>query len=76
MLENLIVAVIVAAAAWYAASKYLPATLRARLFGKKKASAGCGSGCSSCGSCEDAPATPRIDASGPPSQRVIQLHLK
>ncbi|NHZ82403.1 FeoB-associated Cys-rich membrane protein [Massilia sp. CCM 8695] len=76
MLENLIVALIVAVAAWYAASKYLPATLRAKLFGKKKASAGCGSGCSSCGTCEDGPAAPRIDASGPSSRRVIQLHLK
>ncbi|CUI05817.1 hypothetical protein LXA47_26735 [Massilia sp. P8910] len=75
MLENLIVALIVAAAAWYAASKYLPATLRAKLFGQKKAAAGCGSGCSSCGTCEDAPA-PRIDAGAPPSRRVIQLHLK
>ncbi|HEX8615820.1 MAG TPA: hypothetical protein VF800_31450 [Telluria sp.] len=75
MLEYLVVALIVGVAAWYAASKYLPAALRAKLFGKKKASSGCGSGCSSCGTCEDGPA-PRPDANAPPSQRVIQLHLK
>lgn len=71
MLDYLVVALIVGVAAWYAASKYLPTSLRNKLFGKKKASSGCGSGCSSCGSCEDAPAPPR-DA----KQRVIELHLK
>ena len=51
MIENLIVALIVGACAWYAARKYLPATW----IGRKKA-AGCGSGCDTCGSCESAPA--------------------
>ncbi|WP_198420800.1 hypothetical protein [Massilia atriviolacea] len=72
MLEYLVVALIVGVAAWYAASKYLPKSLRDRLFGKKKASSGCGSGCSSCGTCEDGPAAP-LDAGGP---RVIPLHRK
>lgn len=72
MLEYLVVALIVAVAAWYAASRYLPAGLRKKLFGKKKASGGCGSGCSSCGTCEDAPAA----ANAPGAPRVISLHRK
>ncbi|NHZ65002.1 hypothetical protein [Massilia genomosp. 1] len=78
MLDYLIVGLIVAVAAWYAASKYLPNRLRNKLFGKKTASGGCGcgSGCGSCGTCEDGPAAPRTNADAPPSQRVIQLHLK
>lgn len=72
MLEYLVVALIVAVAAWYAASRYLPKSLRAKLFGKKKAAGGCGSGCSSCGTCDDAPAPP----SAPGAPRVIPLHRK
>lgn len=71
MLENLIVAVIVGASAWYAASKYLPAPWRKRLGG---GNAGCGSGCDSCNSCADgAPATD--GASGPAGRRVIPIHV-
>jgi hypothetical protein len=56
MLENLIVGLIVAVAAWYAAKRLLPASLRARLFGKRAADKGdCDSGCGSCGGCEPAP---------------------
>ncbi|MES2322452.1 MAG: FeoB-associated Cys-rich membrane protein [Pseudomonadota bacterium] len=47
MIENLIVALIVGAAAWYAFGKYL----------KPKAKSGCGSGCGSCNACET-PAQP------------------
>ncbi|UUZ46786.1 FeoB-associated Cys-rich membrane protein [Massilia sp. B-10] len=58
MIENLIVALIVAASAWYTAKKYVF---------KPKKSSGCGSGCSNCDSCESA-------AAAPPGQRVIKLH--
>jgi len=52
MLENVIVALIVGGAAWYAGRRYLPA----KWIGRKKA-AGCGSGCDTCGSCDSTPAT-------------------
>jgi len=59
MLEYVIVGLIVAAATLYVLKKYLPQTLRARLFGKAPVQdAGCGSGCGSCGSRCDTPATP------------------
>ncbi len=58
MIENLIVALIVGASAWYTARKYL--------FKPKKAT-GCGSGCSSCDTCASAPPAP------PGGQRVIML---
>jgi hypothetical protein len=58
MLENLIVALIVALAALYAGGKYLPLPWR------KKAS-GCGSGCDTCGSCDEPKKT---------DPRVIKLH--
>ena len=48
MIENLIVALIVGAAAWYAFGKYL----------KPKAKVGCGSGCDSCNACETPVETP------------------
>src|SRR5687768_17177827 len=56
MLENVVVGLIVVAAAWYAARRLLPAPLRSRLFGKAGAGKGdCDSGCGSCGGCEAAP---------------------
>jgi hypothetical protein len=58
MIENLIVALIVGASAWYTAKKYVV---------KPKKSSGCGSGCSNCGSCDSAPPAP-------PGHRVIKLH--
>jgi hypothetical protein len=67
MVENLIVVLIVGAAAWYAGLKYLPA----KWIGRKKA-AGCGSGCDTCGSGCDTPA-PAPDAS---KYRVIKLHAR
>ncbi len=64
MVQNLIVAVIGGAAAWYAAAKYLPA----KWIGKNKAS-GCGSGCDTCNACE----TPEP---APTKYPVIKLHQK
>ncbi len=52
MIENLIVALIVGASAWYAGRKYLPA----KLVGSKDE--GCASGCGSCKSGCDTPAEP------------------
>ena len=64
MLQNLIVALIVGGAAWYAGVKYLPATW----IGRKK-SAGCASGCDTCNACD----TPAPVATEYP---VIKLHQK
>jgi hypothetical protein len=63
MIENLIVALIVAASAWYAGRKYLPARLRG------KPDDGCGSGCGSCKSGCDTPAEP----AQAPARRVIPI---
>jgi len=57
MLEYLIVGLIVGASAWYTVRKYVF---------KPKKSAGCGSGCSDCGSCDTPTAAP--------NERVIKLH--
>ncbi len=54
MIENLIVALIVGASAWYAGRKYLPA----KLVGKAQADTGCASGCGTCKSGCDTPAEP------------------
>ena len=73
MLEYLLVALIVAAAAFYVLRKYLPKSLRARLFGKGAVKDdGCGSGCGSCGSGCDSPAAP----SDPAKNRVIRIHSR
>lgn len=49
MFELLIVGLIVAAAAAWVLRKYLPKSLRTRLFGKAAAKeSGCGAGCDSC----------------------------
>jgi hypothetical protein len=79
-MQELAVALIVAVAAIYIGMKYMPAALRRRLslrlaahprvarwFGQ---SAGCGSGCDTCGSCDTTPAP------GPagPAARVIRIH--
>jgi len=85
MWQNLIVAVIVAAAVLHFSTKYTPKAWRKRIalalarHGKagKKAAAfyapaagGCGDGCSSCGSCED-DAPPAKD-----DPRIIKLHVQ
>jgi hypothetical protein len=60
MIENLIVALIVSAAAWYAFGKYLK---------PKAKSCGSGGGCSSCNACEaQAPADET-------ARRVIPIHV-
>ena len=64
MVQELIVALIVGAAAWYTGTKYLPA----KWIGRKKAS-GCGSGCDTCNACETAPPTAT-------KYPVIKLHQK
>ena len=64
MLQNLIVALIVGGAAWYAGARYLPASW----IGRKKA-AGCGSGCDTCNGCD----TPVAVENKYP---VIKLHQK
>ncbi|MFL6659316.1 MAG: FeoB-associated Cys-rich membrane protein [Massilia sp.] len=66
MVQNLIVVVIVAASAWYAAGRYLPASWRGRKAAAK--AAGCGSGCDTCNACAE-PAPP-----SPTAQRVIKIH--
>jgi hypothetical protein len=64
MIENLVVALIVAGSAWYAAGRYLPAKWRGQ---KAKPKAGCGSGCDACKAC----AAPVPEPTG---RRVIMLH--
>lgn len=70
MLEYLIVGLIVLAATIYTLKKYLPRSLRERLFGKT-ADTGCDSGCANCASGCDTPA-----ASAAGEQRVIKLHSR
>lgn len=71
MLEYLVVGLIVAAATFYVLRKYLPKSLRARLFGKAAVkNDGCGSGCGSCGTGCDSPAAP----GDPARESVIKIH--
>ena len=85
MIQYLIVGLIVACAALYAAAKYLPKSWRERLVHKLSGGTGrgrivkwlgtdssCGSGCDSCGTCETAP-LPDTDAQG---RKVIQVHVQ
>jgi len=85
MVQYLIVAIIVAAAACWAAAKYLPMTWRQRLVhrlsrgtGKGRlaewvggAGSGCGSGCDTCGTCETEP-----PAQTEQGRKVIKLHVQ
>lgn len=92
MWQQIIVLLIVAAAVLHFCTKYLPAAMRkqivdflarrgfdqnkvAKLFNTK---AGCGDGCSTCGSCDDdkAPAASTSDSSTAPLKRVIKLHVQ
>lgn len=88
MWQEIVVGIVVAAAALHAARKYLPAAWRQhlvftltraglqqeRLARFFKTESSCGSGCGSCGSCGDsAPAAPPAD--GGPARRVIKLHI-
>jgi hypothetical protein len=85
MIQTLIVGLIVAAAALYAAARYLPRTWRERLVHKLSGGTGkgrivqwlgtdssCGSGCDTCGTCETTP-LPEQDAKG---RKVIQVHVR
>lgn len=64
MMEDLIVMLIVGAAAWHAGARYLPAKWRGR---KARAKAGCASGCDTCSGC----AAP---VAAPTGRRVITIH--
>lgn len=88
--QQLIVAVIVAAAALHFCTKYLPAAWRRHIVyflvkrgfdeGKTaklfKTTPSCGDGCGSCGSCASTPAAAPGDtsATATPLKRVIKLH--
>jgi hypothetical protein len=85
MIENLVVAVIVALAFAYACSRYLPASWRERLvFALARrgydqprmarwlhTTSSCASGCDTCKSCAD-PAPP----AEPAQRRVIKVHTR
>jgi hypothetical protein len=85
MIQTLIVGLIVAAAALYAAVKYLPRAWRERLVYRLSGGTGkgrivqwlgtdssCGSGCDTCGTCETPP-LPEQDEKG---RKVIQVHVQ
>jgi len=89
--QQVIVAVIVAAAALHFCTKYLPAAWRKQIvyfltrrgYDQNKVAAlfntksSCGDGCSSCGSCETTPAAAVESAdSSQPLKRVIKLHVQ
>jgi len=84
MWQELIVGVIVAAAALYAGAKYLPAAWRralvhrlskggrqSRLVKWLDTSASCGSGCNSCNTCEPAEPAPQAERG---NGKVIKIH--
>lgn len=91
MWQQVIVAVIVAAAALHFVTKYLPAAWRRQmvhLLARRgwdqnklarlfRTQSSCGDGCSSCGSCD---ATPAASSDAPPPsaplKRVIRLHVQ
>jgi hypothetical protein len=86
MIENLIVALIVAVAALSVAAKYVPASWRRQALyqldrrGLAPApvvrwlgtKSSCGSGCDSCKACAD----PADSAPAPGARRVIKLHVR
>ena len=88
MWQEIIVGIIVAAAALHAARKYLPAAWRQQIvyalsrrglpqeklarFFKTESS--CSSGCGSCGGCGDSPAPPEPPSNGGPAHRVIRIY--
>jgi hypothetical protein len=86
MLQHLIVAVIVAAAALYGAAKFLPLAWRQRIVHTLSRGTGqgrwvrwfgldasCGSGCDTCGSCEPEAPLPERDGKG---RKIIKLHVQ
>ena len=89
--QQVIVGVIVAAAALHFCTKYLPAAWRKQIvyfltrrgYDQNKVAAlfntksSCGDGCASCGSCETPPAAPADGAdTSQPLKRVIKLHVQ
>jgi hypothetical protein len=90
MWQELIVALIVAAALVHFSTKYLPLAWRRRIvytlgkrgfnearlarFFKTSGGGGCGGGCSDCG--PSSPKTSCDTKSSPPNQRVIKLHVQ
>ncbi len=89
--QQVIVGVIVAAAALHFCTKYLPAAWRRQIvyfltrrgYDQNKVAAlfntqsSCGDGCSSCRSCATTPAAPAEGAdSAKPLKRVIKLHVQ
>lgn len=90
MWQQIIVGIIVAAAALHASRKYLPAAWRQqivfvlsrrglsqdRLARFFNTESSCGSGCGSCGSCGDSSAPPAPASEGGPARRVIMLNVQ
>jgi hypothetical protein len=90
MWQEVIVALIVAAALLQACRKFLPASLRQRMvyaLSKKgfdqdrlaklfKVQQDCGSGCGSCGSCDTTPAPIDTPGDGGTKRRVIMLNVQ
>ncbi len=88
--QQVIVAVIVAAAALHFCTKYLPAAWRRQIvyflvkrgFNESKTAklfkttSSCGDGCGSCGSCDTTPAAAPSDTTSTPLKRVIKLHAQ
>ncbi|HEY1043119.1 MAG TPA: DUF6587 family protein [Telluria sp.] len=81
-MQELAVALIVVAAFGYVGLKYMPKATRRKLSARLEAhprvarwfgqSAGCGSGCDTCGTCDE-PAKP-ADQPSRPGARVITIH--
>lgn len=90
MWQELIVGVIVAACAFHAATKYLPAAWRRQIvhaLSKRgfnqdklarlfKTQSSCGDGCGSCGSCETPAAAPDAPKDTGVTRRVITLRVQ
>jgi hypothetical protein len=89
VIQELVVAAVVAVAALYVGAKYLPVAWRRRIVFALSRSEGestlarwlgtessCGTGCASCKAC--APATPQAPADGADGEhrRVIKLHQR
>jgi hypothetical protein len=90
MWQEIIVGIVVAAAALHAARKYLPAAWRQQIvFALSRrglpqeglarffhTQSACGSGCGSCGSCGDSSTPPAAPSDGGAARRVIKLHVQ
>ncbi|WP_028102664.1 DUF6587 family protein [Pseudoduganella violaceinigra] len=88
MWQEIIVGIVVAAAALHAARKYLPAAWRQQIvFALSRrglpqdklarffnTESSCGSGCGSCGGCGDSSAALAPPSDGGPARRVIKIY--